>query len=63
MKQIAYRGQTVVQRDEFMVRNSSDVPDSAEPGTIFYTADMSYMAQADEDGVIREIGAAEEDDT
>lgn len=60
MKQLKYRGQTDVTQDEYLIADSSDLPVVAEPGSLAYTADMSYIAMMDESGNWQEIGAEEE---
>ena len=49
-QQIKARGDMVTEVDEFMIESSDDLsnlPSTAAPGSIAYTADMSYVAQKD----------------
>ena len=46
-------------KDEWLIRSSSeldDLPDTVGPGSVAYTADLSFMAIMDEDGTWQEIG-------
>lgn len=63
MKQLKYRGQTEVTQDEYLVADSSDLPDAAEIGSIAYTADLAHIWMMDLDGSWKEIGAAEAAET
>ena len=59
MKQLKYRGQTIVTQDEFLIRDESELPATAEPGSLAYTADMTLMYMMDEDGTWQEVGGGE----
>lgn len=51
--QIKAKGNMVTEVDEYMVESADDVanlPTTALPGSIAYTADLSYVAQKDLDG-------------
>ena len=49
--------------EEWLITNEADldnVEDTAGPGSVAYTADLSYMGMMDESGEWQEIGAGEE---
>lgn len=54
--------------DEWLIRNEAELeelPDTVGPGSVAFTADLSYAAMMDEDGEWQEIkaaGDAEEDE-
>ena len=54
MTKLLSHGQSVITFDEYMVADESDaanIPNDAPVGSRAYTADMSYYAIKDEDGV------------
>lgn len=45
--------------DEWLVQSASELstlPDTVGPGSVAYTADLSFMGMMDEDGQWQEIG-------
>ena len=50
-------------RDEWLISSTdelAELPDTVGPGSVAYTADMSYIGMMDEAGEWQEIGAGEE---